>query len=427
MIKELTRLEQEGLISAEQSDNIREFYRQEHLKNSPRQRVIFGVLGALLVGLGIILILAHNWDELSRLTKTILAFTPLVISQILGFWVLLKRPDSKAFKETVGVLIYLSIGACISLISQIYHIQGSVAGLLSTWILLGFALIYLFRSGMAAILHLVLTTCYAMNTGYFSGEMPEWLYWPFLLLVMPYYLGSLSQNSRSNTVSFLNWLIPLSLTVSLGIINNRAEELTVITYLLMGGVFYHTGSAGIFHRTINNGWKIIGAIGSMGLLLGITFEWFWEALERYGTGAHNLMEQDELFYIILLLVIAVFTFVKFHRVKIDRWQDPIGYLFLIIAALIPLGIISQPSAYVLVNFVALGYGITYIHKGLKENDLQIMNFGLIIFTGLVGCRYFDWNLSFTLRGILFILVGTGFFLSNWYLVKKKRLMEGGDQ
>lgn len=426
MIKELTRLEQEGLISAQQSEEIREFYRQEHLKNSPRQRVIFGVLGALLVGLGIILILAHNWDELSRRIKTVLAFTPLVLSQIVGFWVLLKRADSKPFKETVAVLIYLSIGACISLVSQIYHLQGSVAGLLSTWILLGFALIYLFRSGMAAILHLVLSTFYAINTGYFSGELPAWLYWGFMLMIVPYYFMALDRNSRSNTVSFLNWLIPLSLTVSLGIITDRAEELTVIAYMLMGGIFYHIGNSGIFHRTVNNGWKIIGAIGSMGLLLGTTFEWLWEALERYGNGAHDLLVQEELFYIILLLLIGAFTFMKWQPRGSEGWDDPIGYLFIIFTILGVIGIFAQPVAYIAVNFVALGYAISYIRRGLRQNDLQVMNFGLIIFAGLVGCRYFDWNLSFTLRGILFILVGTGFFLSNWYLVRKKKRMEGGD-
>jgi len=397
------------------------------LKNSPRQRVIFGVLGALLVGLGIILILAHNWDDLSRSMKTILAFTPLVISQGLGFWVLLKRSDSSAFKETVGVLIYLSIGACISLISQIYHIQGSVAGLLSTWILLGFALIYLFRSGMTAILHLILATFYAINTGYFSGDKPEWMYWIFMLMVVPYYLIAIERNSRSNTVSFLNWIIPLSLTISLGIITDRAEELTIISHMIMGGIFYHIGNSGIFHRTINSGWKVIGAVGSMGLLLGTTFEWLWEALERYGNGAHDLMVQDELFYIILLLIIGAYTFLKWQGSGSERWKDPIGYLFIIFTALSLTGMFAQPLAYVMVNLVALGYGIVYIRKGLNENDLQVMNFGLIIFAGLVGCRYFDWNLTFTLRGILFILVGTGFFFSNWYLMKKKKRLEGGDE
>lgn len=427
VIKELPRLESEGLISSEQSDEIRDFYRRESLQNSPKQRVIFGVLGALLVGLGIILILAHNWDELSRTTKTILAFSPLVISQIFGAWVLLKRKDSSAFKETVSVLIYLSIGACISLVSQIYHIQGSIAGLLSTWIILGFALIYLFQSGMTVILHLILATFYAMNTGYFSGDMASWGYWLFMLLIVPHYLLALNKNARSNTVSFLNWLLPLSLSISLGIIADGAEDLVILAYMIMGGIFYHIGNSGLFQKTVNNGWKIIGGVGSVGLLLGTTFEWFWDAMERYYTGSVNLIQREESFYVLLLLLIAAFTFSKWQRKRQDHLTDPIGYLFILFTVLSLLAIFTQPAAYVLVNLVALAFAVNYIRKGLKESDIQVMNFGLLIFAGLVGCRYFDWNLSFTLRGILFILVGVGFFLSNWYLVRKKREMEGGDE
>ncbi len=36
-----------------------------------------GILGSLLVGLGIVLLVAHNWDEMSRQCKLSLLFLPL--------------------------------------------------------------------------------------------------------------------------------------------------------------------------------------------------------------------------------------------------------------------------------------------------------------------------------------------------------------
>ena len=40
-------------------------------------RVILGSLGALLVGLGVIALLAANWEDFSRGLRTVIAFAPL--------------------------------------------------------------------------------------------------------------------------------------------------------------------------------------------------------------------------------------------------------------------------------------------------------------------------------------------------------------
>jgi uncharacterized membrane protein len=40
--------------------------------------VLFSILGAALMGSGIILLLAHNWDQLSRVMRTVISFAPLV-------------------------------------------------------------------------------------------------------------------------------------------------------------------------------------------------------------------------------------------------------------------------------------------------------------------------------------------------------------
>ena len=44
----------------------------------------FGILGAVLIGGGIILLLAHNWEQLGRPARVAVAFAPLVLSQALA-------------------------------------------------------------------------------------------------------------------------------------------------------------------------------------------------------------------------------------------------------------------------------------------------------------------------------------------------------
>jgi hypothetical protein len=65
-------------------------------------------------------------------------------------------------------------------------------------------------------------------------------------------------------------------------------------------------------------------------------------------------------------------------------------------------------------------GILTIREGAKLNHFGILNYGLLIITALVICRFFDTNISFVFRGLLFVGVGTGFFLANYSMMKKKK-------
>ncbi len=49
------------------------------------------MLGSTLVGAGIVLLTAHNWDELSRPIRSIVAFLPLLASHSLVVFVLARR------------------------------------------------------------------------------------------------------------------------------------------------------------------------------------------------------------------------------------------------------------------------------------------------------------------------------------------------
>ena len=92
IIDDLDELLDRQVIDQITAEKIRLYYKDQEGDQKNRQYVIFGVLGALLVGLGVILIVAHNWDNLSRSTKTILGFTPLLLAQVLsGFTLLQKR------------------------------------------------------------------------------------------------------------------------------------------------------------------------------------------------------------------------------------------------------------------------------------------------------------------------------------------------
>ncbi|WKN43561.1 hypothetical protein [Tunicatimonas pelagia] len=65
-------------------------------------------------------------------------------------------------------------------------------------------------------------------------------------------------------------------------------------------------------------------------------------------------------------------------------------------------------------------GIAITLKGARQDHLGVLNYGLLIIAALVLCRFFDERLSFILRGTLFVLVGIGFFLTNYRMLRKRK-------
>ena len=81
---------------------------------------------------------------------------------------------------------------------------------------------------------------------------------------------------------------------------------------------------------------------------------------------------------------------------------------------------SPPIATLLTNILTFLLGLYYLRKGSRINHLGILNYGLLIITALIICRYFDTGMSFLIRGVLFVGVGFGFIFANYNLIKKRK-------
>tara|TARA_R110002072_G_scaffold291762_1_gene460019 strand:+ start:520 stop:765 length:246 start_codon:yes stop_codon:yes gene_type:complete len=75
---------------------------------------------------------------------------------------------------------------------------------------------------------------------------------------------------------------------------------------------------------------------------------------------------------------------------------------------------------VLINPLILTLGIMAIKIGTDKLHFGILNYGLLIITVQIVCRFFDTNKSFVLSGLLFVGVGVGFFFTNYMMMEKKK-------
>jgi uncharacterized membrane protein len=420
--KDVNELLEARIIDQETADKIQAYYNSKTGSPQSKLVIVFGILGAILVGLGIILILAHNWDDLTKTAKTIIAFCPLVIAHFIAGYSLLRREESIAWRESSAAFLVISIGACISLISQIYNIAGSMSSFLLTWILLSLPVVYVMRSSVVSLLYIGGITWYACENGYWSGEGHESvLYWLLLLLVLPHYYFLYRNQPHSNFFTFHNWFIPISVTTALGIVAREDVPLMFIAYVSLFAVFYLIGHFPMLREqhVRNNGYLCIGSLGTVSILLALSFDFIWSELRDGPEWSPNLISTPE-FIASAILTLAAAGLLIYQKLKENTFMlRPVEPVFILFIIIFLIGMTS-PMAVVLTNFLVLAIGIMTIREGARYNHFGILNYGLLIIAALVICRFFDTNLGFVIKGFLFVLVGLGFFFANYWMMKKRK-------
>jgi len=421
LIKELPELVRNDIISEEVSYNIQKYYKGKQAATPNKLFVVFGVLGAALIGIGILLILAHNWDDFSRSIKTIIAFVPLVIGQLCVGYALLKK-KGKAWKEASGTFLFFGIGISMALVSQIYNIPGDFGTYLLTWVVLSLPLIYLLKSNSLALLHVVFLTYYSCEYGYgFGGYNPSpWLYLPLLLAVLPFYFNLLKQNATKNMVAILHWILPLSSVIVMGTFIKTKWEFMPLMYIILFGLIYNIGTSSILkhERLRRNGYLVLGSLGTVILLLIMSFKDVWKELSF-----DFLMDTQEFYVVVALFVMAISVMLFSNNQHKKEHSNLFKYVFIAFSILFFVGVTSPGIATIGVNILVFALGIIAIKKGTDNQHFGVLNYGLLIITTLIICRFFDTDLSFVIRGLLFVVIGVGFFLANYIMLKQKNRKE----
>lgn len=412
----LPELIKEGVLSEEVAEKVAAYYREKERNRPQRMNLVFGVIGAILVGLGIILIVAHNWDEMGRSLKVALSFAPLVAGQLLCAFSLFNRAGNKTWIESSATFLFFAVGAAIALVAQVYHIPGNMGSFLFTWLLLGFPLIYIMPSSMASLLYIAGITAYAVQDGYGYRAADSHNYWWMLLLALPHYFLLILKRPLGNFTFFHHWMLPISLTICLGTLSGQDEEYMTIAYMNLFAVFYLVGSSRWFssERLLANGYVLIGSLGTMSLLIVASFRDFWQIFSD-DTGIFSI---GGMLPIIISFVVAV-VMLYFH-LKQNARINPLIFIFLVYGGIFLMGISNPPLGAILMNVLVLAVAVFVIRRGLQMNHLGILNYGLLIISVLVLCRFFDTDLSFVLRGLMFVAVGAGFFFANSLLMKKRK-------
>jgi len=224
---------------------------------------------------------------------------------------------------------------------------------------------------------------------------------------------------KSNFTRFHHWFIAAALLICFPSISTQNNSLLVIGFASVLAVFYFIGKQNFFFQLNQNrnAYWFIGKVGTLIMLFILSFKAPWIELQRQLT-EYNYVEL--VIYILLFLFAGFLLFKQFQKTEILK-INPIGFGFVLITALYFLSTRTEAGFLVTItNLFLLLFGVYEVRNGAETNSLYKLNFGLICIAILIICRFFDTEMSFVIRGLLFIGIGLGFFLLNYYLLKKRK-------
>lgn len=416
--KLLPELVTQKIISEEQAIQIRQHIDSKKIKSN-FLLAIYGILGALLVSLGIISIVAHNWDQLSKGTKLVFAFLPLLIGQAGCLFGIIKKKNS-VFKESFATFLFFAIATTISMVAQVYNISGDFEKFLLTWCLLALPVVYLVPSSMTSLLYIALATVYGCNAGYQSNSQKTFWFWLLLLAAVPYALDHFKKTA-SNFTTWHLWFYCAAITILAGTFDYRLEEYTFMNYVFLFSAYLLLSQYDFFknRRIIAQPFYLAGIAGTFTMLLAASFDWYWKELMRMKE-LHFSLNNPEVLCWIVLSVICISLLIHLLRKINYKEFNPVSWSFAVFALCFFTGFGNPATSVLIINAWIFYLGVRFIYTGSRENNLLMVNFGLIVITSLIICRYFDTSISFLLRGIGFLAIGAGFFIANYNILQKRK-------
>lgn len=425
LYSELPELIRSGIFSNETAEKIREYYGEVNTKSRMQIALaIFGVVGAGCMGLGVMLLFAYNWDYLSRLQRTSLAFAPLILSNILMAWAIFSKKESAAVREGFSVFNMLSIGGAIALISQIYHLPGDIDSFLLVWMLLSVPLVYIMSASLPAVLYLFGITTWASMSQISGGH--ALYFWPLIALIFPYYWKHLSTDPYGSKSVWLSSALCLCLSVAIGIsLEKVLPGLWIVVYsafysiLFLVSKFWFDDVPSTWQRPFRN----CGVLGITILSYLFTYKWVWKSVGWYyyriGGKFHAYAGFADYIIASILVVMAIGLLVKMAK---EKRLFEMSFGFMPVLAILSYSFSGFGGnvffAVWIFNLYVLYLGIICVLYGLKEKKLGVTNAGILIMGIIIFTRFVDGSLGIIERGLIFIVIGACFIGVNMVLSKR---------
>ncbi len=280
--------------------------------------ITVSIIGVVLIGFGIIYLFAHNWDTLSRPTKTILSLSPVFLSILANIFTLTKRKDNVIWQESAAISSFLAVGSMLGLILQVYQLPGIENYFYTYWCILCLPVVYLLKSHSAVFCAMLL-----MFLNLFSYPMDQtaiyqvpWFGSLMMFLALVPYLKRLFTLRQPESLYIAHQIVVPILICFSAIASMKGSHTSVWLILFLVLANFHLLGTSVFLRNTNRTPNAMAILGYVGVSISLTYllffpNWGFESL------LHVESHDYRLIFIPILLVLGVLQlFFYFSKEKI---------------------------------------------------------------------------------------------------------------
>lgn len=363
-----------------------------------RSRIVavFTALAAILIGVGVILVMSANWEQIPRFARLAILVVATLTFYYFGFRLAHDRrtyPTAGAALILVGSLVW---GASIFLISQMYHFGGETGA---------------------------------------GSEATGTLYWFIGVLPLAYVLRSRLQMGLALVIGTI-WLI----LVQSDVFDSWYGQIICARFLAIGALVY---ALGLLHdlweptRAYAGVLKTFGVIYALVATYFISFRSFWTT---HGWHGRSAAYPTQVLWLALagaaIAIAAIHAIRSLTRARRDATAAAEGLCTAVLGAIAIAAIVLATSVLgshhyhsyhagpvalpIAFNVILLALELGAITLGWYRHQPGWINLGLVVFGIQVVTRYFDIFGSLLRGGLFFIGIGLVLLVCGFALEKARR-------
>ncbi|MFH1259607.1 MAG: DUF2157 domain-containing protein [Elusimicrobiota bacterium] len=378
----------EGMITSEQAQKmVADVCQRKEESSSNKLIVVLSTIGAILLGIGVILFVASNWQGMDNIVKVLILLSSTAVVYYLGY---VLRYRQQSLIQVGAALIFLSallFGASIFLIAQIYHIQANSHVLVLIWLIGILPLIYALKTepiaGLASLLFFVWIGLFVFKGGRFPQTERDFAGLPILYLVAGILLFGIG-----GIHYFFEELKGVARMFRISAIRVALLSLFILTFKPFSAGYFdlHSGKEMMQFSSRFSAWfAIFSVLAIIFVIVNLLF---------------NPSESD------------TFVFEGYTGLGLS--------VVVLIFFFFPSASIIYP---ILFNLIMAGIILILLFIGYRREDLKLVNIGITFLWVFVGARYFDFFWKLFPRSFFFMVGGVILVLGGIVLEKKRRQLK----
>jgi uncharacterized membrane protein len=414
--KELEKWQNKGIISEKQKEEILALYPQsEH-----NLATILSLLGAILVGVGIILFFAANWDVLSRNVKLLLVITLLISIYSSGYYLTInnKMPNVGYGLLCLGALIF---GSAIWLVAQIFNLPANYHSGFFLWFIGLVAPAHLLKSPFTSLVSGISLIAWFIAGNFDLG----WYYFIYFLLLLVIFIPFGIQFKSK-------WIIVLTAIgnlIGVGFLSNKlvensnfyGNEIILVNMLIIAVIYYilalrteHSEK----YEFLSFPLFIISLLTTLSISFLVSFKGFLNEFVKIDSS-------QSYFPTLLLAILVVLGAFYLHKkrnffLKLSLFYFNYITIFTLLISFI--NTIPNNLNLIIFNINIFVLALFIIILGYNLRNIFIFNLGIFFFGICVISKYFDYFFALLPRSIFFIMGGALLLITSILLERKRRIL-----